>query len=97
MVAEKTTLSSQAENANMRLHLAQAYSCKKTQCYKITEEVEEQKCALKKKQKNFLLQQRRLMRDFTWALFSQESFAGSDLGPTCLKRLSADNTMYSSR
>ena len=49
MVAEKTTtLSSQAENADMRLHLAEAYSCKKTQCYKITEEVEEQKCALKK-------------------------------------------------
>ena len=54
MVAEKTTtLSSQAENANMRLHLAYAYSCKKTQCYEITEEhveVEEQnlKCALKK-------------------------------------------------
>ena len=49
MVAEKTTtLSSQAENANMRLHLAWAYSYKKTQCYKITEEVEEQKCALKK-------------------------------------------------
>ena len=49
MVTEKTTtLSSQAENANMRLHLAKAYSCKKTQCYKITEEVEEQKCAPKK-------------------------------------------------
>ena len=49
MVAEKTTtLSSQAEIADMRLHLALAYSCKRTQCYKITEEVEEQKCVLKK-------------------------------------------------
>ena len=82
MVAEKTTtLSSQAENANMRLHLALAYSCTKTQCYKITEEVEEQKCALKKK--NFLSSS-----DGSCGT----SHAGSDLGPCCLKRLSADDT-----
>ena len=83
-------------HANMRLHLAYAYSCKKTQCYEITEEhveVEEQnlKCALKNKNK-IPLQQRRLMRDFECAPFSQECFAGFDLGPSGLKRLSADDT-----
>ena len=33
-----------------------------------------------------------LMLDFTCAPFSQDSFAGSDLDPSCLKRLSADDT-----
>ena len=41
-----------------------------------------------KNKKNFPLQQGMLMRDFTCA----RKFAGSALGLSCLKRLSADNT-----
>ena len=74
----------------MRLHIALAYSCKKTQCCKTTEEVEKQKCALKKK-KNFLSSSEGPYGT-SHAPFSQESFAKSDLGPSCLKRLSADDT-----
>ena len=40
--------------------------------------------------KNFPLQQRRLMRDFTCAPFSLESFAGSALGPSCLKQMTLE-------